>query len=112
MSAATAAIIGAAVGGTVSIVAGLVTTYFGPRWLEGWRDKKENAPRRRLLLDLLEDRRWRDGRTLERLAFVTGTSEERCRQLLVEIHARGVTLADGSEGWALIKYKPLANDNR
>jgi len=110
MSAATAVVIGAVVGGSVSIVANLLTTYFGPRWLEGRRDKKENAPRRRLLLDLLEDERWRDGRTLERLAFVTGSSEEKCRQLLVEIKARGVTLADGREGWALIKYKPLRND--
>ena len=107
MSAATAVVVGAAVGGAVSIVAGLLTTYFGPRWTEGRRDRKENEPRRRLLLDLLEDERWRDGRTLERLAFVTGTSEEKCRQLLVEIHARGVTLADDREGWALIKYKPI-----
>jgi len=110
MSAATAVVVGAAVGGAVSIAAGLLTTYFAPRWLEGRRDKRENAPRRRLLLDLLEDERWRDGRSLERLAFVTGTSEERCRQLLVEIKARGVTLADGREGWALIKYKPLSNE--
>ena len=94
----------------MSIVAGLVTTYFGPRWLEARRDKQENEPRRRLLRELLEDSRWRDGRTLERLAFVTGTSEERCRQLLVEIDARGVTLADGREGWALIKYKPLSTE--
>jgi hypothetical protein len=110
MSAATAAIIGAAVGGTVSIVAGLLTTYFGPRWLEAYHDKKQNESRRRLLRDLLEDERWREGRTLERLAFVTGTSEEECRQLLVEIHARGVTLAEGREGWALIKYMPLSNE--
>jgi hypothetical protein len=110
MSAATAAIIGAAVGGTVSIIAGLVTTYFGPRWLAAYQDKKQNAPRRRLLRDLLEDERWRDGRTLERLAFVTGTSEEQCRQLLVEIDARGVTLSGDREGWALIKYKPLGSD--
>lgn len=94
----------------MSIVAGLLTSYFVPRWNEARLDKKENEPRRRLLLDMLEDERWRDGRTLERLAFVTGTSEEKCRQLLVEIHARGVTLADGREGWALIKYKPLSSD--
>jgi hypothetical protein len=110
MSPTTAIVVGAAVGGAVSIVAGLLTTYFAPRWLEGRRDKKEDEPRRRLLRDLLEDERWRDGRTLERLAFVTGTSEEKCRQLLVEIKARGVTLADDREGWALIKYKPLSND--
>src|SRR3954452_12467952 len=107
MSPTTAIVVGAAVGGAVSIVAGRLTTYFVPRWHEERHDKKENEPRRRLLRGLLEDARWRDGRTLERLAFVTGTSKDTCRQLLVEIDARGVTLADGQEGWALIKYKPL-----
>jgi hypothetical protein len=46
---------------------------------------------------------------LETLRVVTGTSEEDCRRLLIEIEARGVISggADQRELWALIRNKPL-----
>jgi hypothetical protein len=59
---------------------------------------------------MLEDKRFDDGRTLDRLMVVTGTTPEECRRLLIQVGARGVILADGEEGWALIARKPLDGD--
>ena len=42
-------------------------------------------------------------RTLARLRRVTGTTDDECRRLLIEIGARGVTMRGGDEGWALIE---------
>ena len=55
---------------------------------------------------MLEEERFDDGRYLQTLRIVTGTTEEECRRLLIEIGARGFALKDG-EGWALIARKPL-----
>lgn len=43
------------------------------------------------------------------MQIVTGTSEEECRRLLIEVKARGVILRDSGrkEVWALIKNMPL-----
>jgi hypothetical protein len=41
-------------------------------------------------------------RSLARLRHVTGTTDEECRRLLIEIGARGVKMRGGAEGWALI----------
>jgi hypothetical protein len=49
-------------------------------------------------------------RSLSQLSRVTGTSEEECRRLLIEIGARGVSMAGGEEGWALIERFPLDQD--
>jgi hypothetical protein len=38
---------------------------------------------------------------------VTGTDADECRRLLIQVNARGVILAGGEEGWALIARKPL-----
>ena len=82
-----------------------------PRTVEEWREKREEeriyGPRKRLLKKLLEDSKFSDGRKLETLCLVTGTSQEECRSLLIEIGARGVKLSSGIEGWALISRKPL-----
>jgi hypothetical protein len=59
------------------------------------------------LKKMLEDPRFNDGRSLETLSRVTGTTSDECRRLLIEIEARGVTFADEKEGWALIARKPL-----
>ena len=56
---------------------------------------------------MLEDENHPDGRSLDRLRVVTGTSEEECRRLLIEVGARGVIFRNRSEGWALIERKPL-----
>lgn len=41
-------------------------------------------------------------RSLERLRLVTGTTDEECRRLLIDVGARGVKIKGGREGWALI----------
>lgn len=105
------AIVGGLIGGALGVIGTLVSSYYGPRKFEEWReqrlDERLNGPRKRLLKKMLEDPRFKDGRFLETLRRVTGTSEEECRRLLIEIEARGVILADGKEGWALITRKPL-----
>jgi len=105
------AVVGGLIGGVLGVVGTLVSSYYGPRKFEEWREKRLeerlNGPRKRLLKKLLEDRRFNDGRLLDTLSRVTGTIPEECRRLLIEIEARGVTLEDGKEGWALITRKPL-----
>jgi hypothetical protein len=59
---------------------------------------------------MLEDERFPDGRSLKRLCKVTGTNQEECRRLLVQVGARGVIFANQLEGWALIERKPLDGD--
>jgi hypothetical protein len=59
---------------------------------------------------MLEDERFPDGRTLDRLRTVTGTSPEECRRLLIQVSARGVVFPNNVEGWALIARKPLDGD--
>ena len=49
-------------------------------------------------------------RSLDMLKHVTGTSDEECRRLLIEIGARGVIMSGQREGWALIERFPLAGD--
>ena len=104
-------IVGALSGGIVGLLAGFVTSYYGPRRLEEWRqqraEEKLNAPRKELLRKMLEDEQWSDGRKLETLSRVIGATEAECRSLLIEIGARGVTLEGDVEGWALISRKPL-----
>lgn len=111
MSAALAAIIGGLIGGVLGVGGTLITSYYGPRKIEEWREKRQedrlNGPRKRLLRRMLEDARFADGRFLETLCRVTGTTPDACRSLLIEIEARGVTLAGDREGWALISRKPL-----
>ena len=105
------ALLGGVVGAIIGVAGTLITSYWGPRKLEEWREKrldeKLNGPRKRLLLKLLEDQRFGDGRKLETLSRVSGTSADDCRRLLIEIGARGIRLRDEVEGWALISRKPL-----
>lgn len=106
-----AAIIGGFIGGALGVIGTLISSYYGPRKIEEWREQRkeerEYGPRKRLLKQMLEDPRFEDGRYLETLCHVTGTTPEECRRLLIEIGARGVTLKDDKEGWALISRKPL-----
>ena len=102
---------GALGGAVLGAVGGWLSTYVGPRKLEEWREQRHeerhNGPRKRLLLKMREDERWDDGRKLETLSRVTGTPDEECRRLLIEIGARGVQLEGNVEGWALVSRKPL-----
>jgi hypothetical protein len=107
----TSALFGGLIGGVLGVLGTLVSSYYGPRKFEEWSEKRleerQHGPRKRLLVQMLDDDRFPDGRTIQTLSRVTGTSEEECRRLLIEIGARGVTLADDKEGWALISRKPL-----
>ncbi len=95
----------------LGVLGGGVSAYWGPRWLEQWREERHeqrhNGPRKKLLLKLLRDDRFKDGRKLSTLSRVTGIPQEECRRLLIEIEARGVTLEGNVEGWVLIEKKPL-----
>lgn len=106
-----AAVFGGLIGGILGVVGTLISSYYGPRKMEEWREKRQeeriNGPRKKLLKQLLYDPRYDDGRTIETLSHITGTTEEECRRLLIEIGARGVKLKAGKEGWALISRKPL-----
>lgn len=106
-----AAIVGGLIGGILGAGGTLLSSYYGPRKFEEWKEQrqeeKRNGKRKALLRQLLEDNAFPDGRTLETLSRATGTTEKECRRLLIEIDARGVRLANGNEGWALISRKPL-----
>jgi hypothetical protein len=49
-------------------------------------------------------------RSLDLLKHVTGTTDEECRRLLIEIGTRGVLMRGQKEGWALIERYPLDRD--
>lgn len=70
------------------------------------REKTWARPRKELLLKMLTNPKWKR-RSLVWLTTVTGTTEEECRTLLIELGARGTTMDSGDEGWALIERLPL-----
>jgi hypothetical protein len=92
------------------VVGTLVTSYYGPRrleqWREGQRETREFGPRKELLKQMLRESD-HPIRTLDMLKHVTGTSADDCRRLLIEIGARGVVMSGDREGWALIERYPL-----
>ncbi|GAB3483063.1 hypothetical protein [Marinomonas epiphytica] len=72
------------------------------------KDKKKlDYLRKALLKSMLDDPNFAEGRSLETLCKVTGAEKEDCRRLLIEMKARGFTLAGGREGWTYIKNRPL-----
>ena len=113
MSELQAALVGGFIGGSLGVFGTLVTSYWGPRKLEEWREnqreERENGPRKRLLVKMLNDPD-RQIRTLKVLSRVTGTTEPECRRLLIDVEARGVTMRGDEEGWALIDRFPLDRD--
>ena len=105
------ALAGGIIGGILGCIGTLLSSYWGPRKLEEWREKQAedriNGPRKRLLKKLLEEDKyqWRGLSTLNR---VTGTTEEECRRLLIEIGARGSTKEKkDDEMWALISRQQI-----
>lgn len=110
LSPFSAALVGGFIGGVLGVLGTLVTSYDGPRRLEEWREgrdeKREFGPRKELLKQMLRDSD-HPIRTLAMLSHVTGTSEDECRRLLIEIGARGVVMSGQREGWALIERYPL-----
>ncbi len=104
------AVAGGLIGGVLGCAGTLVTSYWGPRKLQEWREQREEqriwGPRKRSLRQLLEDGRF-EWRRLSTLARTTGTTPDECRRLLVEIGARGSTSQEEEELWALISRQPL-----
>ena len=104
-----AAVLGGIFGGTV----GVFGSYWGPKWLEQWRETKDeekrHGPRKKLLKAMLDDTTYKDGRYLETLCRVSGTTPDECRRLLIELNARGVKL-DRGEGWVLLERKPIGSE--
>ena len=100
-----AAIAGGFIGGVLGVIGTIMGSYYGPRQLEKWRDERQETrlfgPRKNLLRKLLQDSRFKSGRTLVTLSLVTGTTDEECRRLLIEIGARGILLKNKVEGWTL-----------
>lgn len=71
-------------------------------------ETKRDAPRRKMLRQMLEDGRFADHwRKLDTLMHVIGTDEGSTTRLLLEIDARGSE--DGQRLWGLLKYHPLKN---
>src|SRR5712692_6828235 len=91
-----AAIVGGLIGGILGAAGTLISSYYGPRKFEEWKEQrleeKMNGKRKVLLVQMLEDPSFPDGRTLATLSRTTGTTEEECRRLLIEVDARGVKL--------------------
>jgi len=94
------AVIGGLVGAAISPI---IVTEFS-RWR---REQSWAKPRKVLLLKMLNNPKWKR-RSLKWLTTVTGTADEDCRTLLIELGARGTIMDDKSEGWALISRLPLA----
>ena len=107
-------LVGGLIGGILGVIGTLWTSYYGPKKLIEFKDNREeqklNAPRKKLLLKLLKDSDYPDGRTIKTLSMVTGTTPEECRRLLVEINARGIKLKGDQEGWVLIEKKPIKDE--
>ncbi len=94
------------------LFAGLVGGVVSPILLEAYRrwdrERRWARPRRELLEKMLSgDLIYR---SLESLSRTTGTNLEDCRSLLIELGARGGTLHDGREAWALISRAPLQEE--
>jgi len=108
-----AALVGGFIGGSLGVAGTLVTSYYGPRRLEEWRERQREArqfgPRKELLEQMLRDENF-PIRSFEFLRHVTGTTDDECRRLLIEVGARGVLMRGGKEGWALIERYPLDRD--
>ncbi len=105
--ASIAAIIGGLIGGCLGVIGTLLSSYYGPRQLEVWRENRTSEPRKKLLKKMLDNPNFPNGRSLETLSKVTGTTAEECRRLLVELDTRGFTMGDGREGWVYISRRPL-----
>ena len=104
------AMVGGFIGGVLGVVGTIFSSYYGPRKLEEWKEKRKvekwDNPRKKLLLNMLSHPKMKM-RSIETLCRASGTSEEECRRLLVEIEARGIRLKGNREGWVLISNKPL-----
>lgn len=95
-------LIGVVIGASISIVGNIIVHRYQQK-----NQNKLDVARRKLLKQMLDNKKFKDGRSFETLSKVTGAEPEDCRRLLIEVEARGFTLKDGREGWTYIKNRPL-----
>jgi hypothetical protein len=98
--AAVVGFLGVVVGSTLSIVGNLIFHWYQNRKADSLDNLRKN-----LLRQMLDNSKFPEGRSLETLSRVTGAEPEECRRLLIEIGARGFTLARGVEGWTYVKNR-------
>ncbi len=91
------------------VIVGATITGLSNYLIHRWKEEaifKRDAPRRKLLLILLESekypQRWRK---LETLKHVIGADDETTKRLLIEVGARASE--DGKNLWGLLRYHPL-----
>lgn len=89
------------IGGLLTILGSILSHCLKQRSLA-----KKDRPRKKLLLEMLEDNRFADHwRKLDTLMHVVGANEETTKRLLIELGARGSE--DHQELWGLIKHHPF-----
>lgn len=91
----------------VGLVSGVISPVVFNFYQEWKREKNWAAPRKKLLKEKLTSAKGEGWVSLERLRILTGTSEEECRSLLIELNARGGRMKSKKEAWALISKQPL-----
>lgn len=92
-------IIGALVGSLLTILRNLIV-----EWFKNKNERKIDKQRQDILKAMLEDTAY-EWRTLETLAAVVGCDEEKTKNHLIAICARGSEKNDGK--WGLISRHPL-----
>lgn len=93
--------------GVVGAIVGSLLTIFGNiivEFLKNKNERKIDKKRQEILKSMLEDAAF-DWRTLETLAAVIGCDEEKTKNHLIAICARGSEKNDGK--WGLISRHPL-----
>ncbi|MCE9958711.1 hypothetical protein [Aeromonas rivipollensis] len=96
--------------GFSGVIAGAIISTVGNVVLYKLQQRKQNKndiARKNLLKKMLDNPMFPDGRSFETLSRVTGTTPDDCHRLLIELEARGFTMADGRIGWTYIKNRPL-----
>lgn len=96
--------------GFIGVITGAILTTIGNVVLYKLQQNKQNKndiARKKLLKKMLDNPKFMDGRSIDTLSRVTGATHDECHRLLIELEARGFTMADGRIGWTYIKNRPL-----
>ena len=92
---------GVTVGAVLGFLAAIV-----PHFLKERAQAKKDEPRKKLLLQMLQDERFVERwRSFDTLRHVIGADEETARRLLLEVGARASE--DGQDLWGLMEFHPL-----
>lgn len=94
------AVIGVIIGSAITIMGNIVF-----HWYQNRKSNSLDNLRKGLLKEMLDNSNFPEGRSLETLSRVTGAEPEECRRLLIELGARGFTMARGIEGWTYVKNR-------